>query len=88
MDEKKEQKNSALFVSLPLLAGLACRGEITCNHRCNQQGVWQNVNQNTHGRLRKKVIYVAMQYAFFRPLTPILIPNISYLLVEYQDLGR
>jgi hypothetical protein len=62
----------------------AYRCEITRHHGSNQQGVRQDVDQDTHGRLRKKVSYVALQYASFSVLLPILITNISYRNVEYQ----
>jgi hypothetical protein len=86
-DEKKRAENLLfLFHSRVGKISLACCGKITCNHRSDQQGIGQNVNQDTHGGLRKKVIYVAVQYACFLRLMPILIPNISYVSVEYLPI--
>lgn len=69
---------------LTVLVESAHRCEITRHHGSDQQGVGQDVDQNTHSGLRKKVSYVALQYASFGILLPILIPNISYRHVEYQ----
>ncbi len=61
------------------------RGNIACNHCSDQQGVWQDVDQNAHGKLRKYV-YVAWQYKCLNGIAPILIPNIRYEIIEYQPL--
>lgn len=66
----------------------ACGREVTGDHCSDQQGVWQDVDQNTHGRLRKKVIYVALQYACFSSAFPLSIANISYRFVEYLAIVR